>query len=445
MSEWYKTFTQYTALLALFSIPFGTKKFLYLFWGAPNELNAIFLFGIDLLALIFISFIFLHPRFRAFLLEFRVFIPFILLSLFSLLFSTQFIFSAYRVGELFLAFLFAFALAFSIREKILPFSQALLALFLSALLQALIAFFQFFNQASVGLRLLGESQIALWDYKGVARVAIEGVGFLRAYGTLPHANILAAFLGVGILAGCALWLYGEKKKTLVTIMGYTSAFFILFAGLVFSFSRSGWIASVFGVAIFCVFAFFSSRRRETLRLIFLLLLILGGIFFSLSWAISPRAHFSVREPSVNLRALYNQMGVEIIKENPLGVGIGNQVSYADVRGMYPRFGIYNEWDIQPIHNLFILISTELGIAGLFAFLFSFKNVFLHAFRNYFRGREFVLAIFLFLFVFGLFDHFFWTLASGRLMFWGALGIVMGVASSSPATSVGNRSFNKIKP
>ena len=71
-----------------------------------------------------------------------------------------------------------------------------------------------------------------------------------------------------------------------------------------------------------------------------------------------RARIYSEEPAVNLRWTYNKIGWEIIKQHPfLGIGIGNQVSYAISNGLYQKYGLEQEWQQQPVHNIYILIAS----------------------------------------------------------------------------------------
>src|SRR3989338_9422288 len=86
----------------------------------------------------------------------------------------------------------------------------LLAILAGGLFQSLIAIAQFLKQSAIGLRFLGESVIAP-DMEGVA-VFYNSVGekVMRAYGTTPHPNILAAYLLLGLFAIYYLLLRQQK-------------------------------------------------------------------------------------------------------------------------------------------------------------------------------------------------------------------------------------------
>lgn len=116
-----------------------------------------------------------------------------------------------------------------------------------------------------------------------------------------------------------------------------------------------------------------------------------------------------------------------MKENPLGVGIGNQMLYSVDSGLYQKFGAPMPVQWQPIHNIYLLIASEVGILGLLAFLaLLFRSV-----KDKLKSENkleltTVCALLLSLLVFGLVDHFTWDLQAGRLIFWLVVGLLLGL-------------------
>ncbi len=316
---------------------------------------------------------------------------------------------------------------------------------LSALFQSVLGFLQFILQKSVGAWFLGESVIYEFS-QNVARIFVSGAPFLRAYGTMAHANILAGFLALGLFACLYLWISKKEeiyffpraqflqKKILFPVVFSLSLFSILI-GLALTFSRSGWIVAVFGTTLIFLLGFlYKKTRKRTAGALLVFLFSLTILFFSLGWAIFPRASLSLTEPSVNYRILYNQIGKDIISERPMGVGVGSQVIFSEKRGLYEKHGITEKNDFQPIHNLFILITSETGIFGIASFLFFLLSSFFPSFRvgqilNFLKNAPpeylFSATALLSLLLFGLFDHFLWTIQAGRLMLWVFLGLVFG--------------------
>ncbi len=449
--------------LFLFSIPFGTKKFLISFTGNTSEFDAAFVFLSDIL--FFLAFFLLSESFfgsvQNALKSFSVFLkeekkiaaPLFLLffvSFFSLFLSSHTYISAYSFLRLIFIGLHSLFLFFVLKKNIISINFFAGTLVSAAVFQALVGFFQFFFQKSVGMWFLGESIINEFS-KNVARFPVFGVPLLRAYGTMAHANILAGFLALGLIACLFLWINKKQatssslkiflKERLLFRIIISISLFIILVGIVLTFSRSGWIVSLCAI-MFSLFVgtLYKNTRQQTIHLTIVICVLFLLLFISLGWAIFPRVTLSRSEPSVNYRMLYNNIGSDIVLQQPLGVGIGNQVFFSREHNLYEKYGIYNSIDWQPIHNLYLLIASELGILGLLSFLyiiivatsFSFKKqffVFLKSPPQYFWFGVVLLSSLL---IFGLFDHFLWTLESGRLMLWLVLGIMMW-ASKKPSS------------
>jgi O-antigen ligase len=289
-------------------------------------------------------------------------------------FSAVPLFSAFRLLELCVAVFFGFGIAYALREKIISVSDAARAIAYSACIQAFVVFAQFYSQASLGLRSLGESVIPFGKTEGVARVALEGTALLRGYGTMAHANIAAAWMGLGVICLLFLFIY-EGRSALSASIHAAAGLFLLFTGMVLTFSRSGWVSVACAILAFLAVLFFTFPKKDAVRAVLLCALAASAVFFPLRWAIFPRAHLSSGEPSVNLRVLYNSIGIEVMREKPFGTGMADEPRYAETRGLFEKFGIRNPLDFQPVHNLYLLIGTELGVAGLLLLLFFLGSLF----------------------------------------------------------------------
>ncbi len=93
------------------------------------------------------------------------------------------------------------------------------------------------------------------------------------------------------------------------------------------------------------------------------------------------------------------------------------------------------WHYQPAHNIYLLIASEIGVIGLLIFAlfitqalkdgFCFNN---NVSRETLLARKslqhILIAIFVGFLIIGLFDHYFWTLQQGRLIFWLVLALII---------------------
>ncbi|MEK7651212.1 MAG: O-antigen ligase family protein [Patescibacteria group bacterium] len=423
----------------LFFVPFGMKKFLFGF-PAPfanfytMEYTSAFLYASDILILaLFLFLLFSKPfswyreqfdRLKLPLVFLGIFIAFSALSIFSAAYPA---FSAYSFIRLIISILAAVSVLFVMVRGIANLRDITAVIALSAVFQSVVGFLQFILGKSVGLWFLGETAFGPGT-PGIAKVTINGLQFARAYGTMPHANILAGFLVLGLLA--FFYLFLSEKKPVLRIF-QSAGIFIVLTGLLATFSRSGWITAGISALAFIAWEFFADRenRRRLYRLVLVSLVSLGALCLMLGWAISPRAHFSAREGPVSDRWSYNKIGLELIVSNPLGVGIGNQLFHTYSTNLFGKYDVNSWGQWQPIHNLYLIMASEIGILGLISFLafigfLVFKNLNLFRVSNLeIRISTIMLAALL---LFGLFDHFLWDLQLGRLMLWVVIGILLGV-------------------
>ncbi|KKU29107.1 MAG: hypothetical protein UX92_C0014G0021 [Candidatus Amesbacteria bacterium GW2011_GWA1_47_20] len=227
---------------------------------------------------------------------------------------------------------------------------------------AVLAWWQFFLQHSVG---------GLWTWLGerplsvatplIAKVSFLGQQLMRPYATFPHPNALAGFLLV-----TALLLY----------------------------RRIPWAAALALLTIPITF----SRTAIVLEVIFLLIylrpailkvaLLVSSIYYLVS------VSGSVASLPDRLSLIHNSLF--IIQKSPLlGVGLGN---------FLPTTGLY-----QPVHNLYFLLASELGLPAFLAICY-------FVFRNClgFRNSKLVIPVLVIL-ITGLADHYWLTLHQNTLL------------------------------
>lgn len=351
-----------------------------------------------------------------------------------------------------LAVLIAFAFSLggvANREKL--FQTIALTIAIVAVIEASVGLAQFKHQGSVGLQLFGEP--VLVSYTGAASTLhVEDGRFLRVYGTFPHPNILAAFLSLGILALAYWYVWCERKiaklifnhprdwwrmrgHVLKALNSYITSnyfylrlliaagLFIVMLGLVLTFSRSGWLATTIGVALFAL-ALVKYFPGAVVRMV---LMVAACAFVAVTLfkpLVLPRTQLRFTEPAVDERLLYNDLGSEVAINNPGGVGPGNQVLYSVDNQLYQERGLHNVWKWEPIHNLYLLMTTEIGWLGVLSFLVFLGMVVLRLVRSVTLEKALALSLVAGLVTAGMFDHFLWTLQPGRMMLWLAIGLAL---------------------
>ena len=302
------------------------------------------------------------------------------------------------------------------------------AFFSSLVLQGVLALEQFFNQAVLASKWLGMAKHLPADLgtSVIETVGKTGVGerWLRAYGSLDHPNILGGFLTLGLIV--VFWLIinykrQSEKKTDYKFIIYYLSFIIALAGLIFSFSRSSYLALIVGIIIFIIFYLVKKDWLALKRLgglIILSIVFFGIIFLNYQNLFITRVEYSARleTKSAQERKLYLDDSWKIIKQHWLtGVGIGNytlKVAEENPKRYYLM--------IQPVHNVWFLVLAETGIFGLIFFIALLVLLF---FKSWQKRKVLKLSILLALVIMMSLDHYLWSLHFGVLLFWLLAGIV----------------------
>ncbi len=472
------------------SLPLGTRVLLGTFIPGFHEYEAAFLYANDIALALFLGAVALRyrPHFQP--PTSRIQLTGIALALFvvsafaSIFWAPSSGLALYQFARLLLLAGFAFATAALIRRGAVRIRTILGVLAAIAVLQSLLAIAQFGTQSSLGLQFLGEPTfgwrpIADGGPIGGARIFVEGAKVFRPAGTFPHANVLGAYLLVGLVALYYFWIRvpstNNESVTNKRILPFVNSpacrqtgFFIryslmsiaLFAvllGIFLSFSRAAWLVAAlatFGTLAWIILRGFRQKHevfRQAIRLTMLLVAISALLFAYFGRLVLPRATQLVggTDPSVSGRVAYQNLGVSLIAERPLGAGIGNQVLYGVESGAYQERGMTKVWQWEPIHNFYLLVASEVGVLGLFAFLGFLISLFLNPksktlnpkqipstnVPNHKRIFEFRTSCVMLgaLLLLGFFDHFLWTLQPGRLLLWLIIGIVMGISRARSST------------
>ncbi len=405
-----KRLEQFLFYLLLFSTPFQTRKILWQQNWYFNEWQAISIYGTDILLAILIGFWFFRgakPKVAHY--DYFLF-AFVAISALSIKNSSNIYISAWSVLKLVEFVVFYFYIK-SYAINAFGFIPSLLALISGALFQSVVAIWQFFRQSDLGLRILGESLLGK-DMTGIASFFnLHGEKVIRAYGTTPHPNVLAAYLFLAIFAFYFLWIYKNISKLYLLVYGLALlAFFFTFARVMILLFFLNFLTRALLVRL----KFKGKYWNRKLALLFLATLIVVVAFSVFYWpeAVS-RIKISSGEEAVQLRIFYNKESLSSL--NWFGVGSGNFVNWLMAKDPnIPRY-LY-----QPVHNIYLLAYSETGILGVSAFLlflfFLAKDFIYRTHMAKLYHYSFFL-IFLSTLFMGFFDHFLLTLQQGRLMFW----------------------------
>lgn len=344
----------------------------------------------------------------------------------STLFSENILLSAHKVLHLSLWILFI-AIGSNIIKDYFQYFSFLMAIIISSLVQACISIYQFLQQKSVGLSFLGESQISP-SILGVAKIDVSSIKMIRAYGTFPHPNMLAAFLLIGLaftffcflrrtstinimrrnnfLLNCSTWnnLAPRNAFRIYEMLLYISSLILLLA-IFLTFSRMGIILS-----LPLIFAFsFISRRADRIYTIsvsvFCFLLVI--IFSSSIISRLQEKQLSKAEPT-SLRGIYIDASKRIIMEETL-LGSGPGTNVIKQLAISPRL---NPWEFQPVHNTYLLIISDMGFLMLITLGLSMAIIVVR--HTLIREGEGILWLTLALMLASaLFDHYLYSFSQGH--------------------------------
>ncbi|TAL19421.1 hypothetical protein EPN90_03695 [Patescibacteria group bacterium] len=238
---------------------------------------------------------------------------------------------------------------------------------------------------------------------------------LRAYGTLPHPNILGGYLAAAILLALVRYREAVSRNQRIFFIVFLS---LLFFALFFTFSRSAWLAVSLG-SLPLLYALVKERAGAHLLLpLALVPALLAAIVFApvVAGRLTGAGRLEVRSTKERVTSLADGFAV-FMGSGGLGVGVGqiNPKAYGS-----PTIST------EPAHLVPLQFAAELGIIGLLLFLFFAWRLWRAA-----RATPLSLALFLLLSTVSLFDHYLWTLWAGNLLSIFAIFAILR-AKSDPA-------------
>ncbi|GIW62149.1 MAG: hypothetical protein KatS3mg089_1001 [Patescibacteria group bacterium] len=287
--------------------------------------------------------------------------------------------------------------------------KSLRVLLLAAIWISALAFVQFFLQKSVGgwLYFLGERSFSA-QTPGIANASLSGSLVLRPYATFPHPNVLGGFLTAVITVAIywGLHPYLQKKVINKTALFILGAVFLSLMALLLSMSRSA-IVAFFLVLIFYVL------RMKTLRIHILtggIILLLVSALVLILFGLSPRfLELKMTDESVISRFTQINQAMSIIDSYPL-FGVGLQNYLIQLGKIESRYQI-----LQPVHNVFFLVWSEMGIVGVLSMVIFLVRLFKRIKDSPSLVREGKFALFFLIIFLGMFDHYLYTLHQGRIL------------------------------
>ena len=308
---------------------------------------------------------------------------------------------------------------------------------ISALIQSCLAIYQFSTQTVWSSKWLGMSGQHVAD-GGVS--VVEGAGrWLRAYGSLPHPNMLGGFLTVAILLLIGLLFHYRKKyyhppwtisiKFLVSVFSLFASLTIITYALLLTFSRSAWMGLIFAILFIWVVLFRQKRKQQLwfflkLNIIILLVVILFTVIYGNLLCNRFNIDSRLEAQSISERQVGWYEAGKIFKERPLfGVGLG-----AYTQALYDMDNSRPSYQYQPVHNIDMLIIAEMGIVGwLIVVVMIIYLLYLSHKKLYSRDDDellMIVGVFLAILIISFFDHYLWSLYFGLMLGFLIVGLLV---------------------
>ncbi|MDO8461017.1 MAG: O-antigen ligase family protein [bacterium] len=275
--------------------------------------------------------------------------------------------------------------------------------------ESLLGIAHYLNQGSIGgiLYFFGEREFNQ-NTPGIANASINGELILRPYGTFPHPNVLAGYLIIAMAIMSEKFNPSTKLRTGVKSSKSEKAIygFSILLGTVALFLTMSRIAILLWIAFLFV-KIYSMFKYKSISLLVLITFLAIILFSPLSQRF---ININPMDESVQLRKELIQTSLVMIEHNPLfGVGLNN-------------FLVNTTSYLQPVHNIYLLIASEIGLVGFAFFVWFIMTTYIRVKRQKTKDKRQKLIILSMVLVLGMFDHYFLTLQQGQLLFSFILGL-----------------------
>ena len=187
--------------------------------------------------------------------------------------------------------------------------------------------------------------------------AVAGTPYFRATGGFAWPNELAMYLAISL--PFTVMLVREASGSLGRVVAML-ALGLAMAGLVSTFSRGSWLATVVAPGVLL----FVSERGFVFRVWLVAAAVVLVLDLATGGAVSGRIAETLTDPLVGQRFVLTQAGVLMFLAHPLvGVGPGGFEAGLDEFGLL----VPGLWDfVGSAHNAYVHIAAETGILGVVA-------------------------------------------------------------------------------
>ncbi len=256
-----------------------------------------------------------------------------------------FLFPGWSLAASLRIYVYGFLLLYLTISNKLPIKHLLYGLFWALLLQLSLGLYQVFSGSSLGIHFLGEPILEA-SRLGIAKVTLLSTPILRAYGTLPHPNILAAIA----LSSTALW-YLVRHKIKSPILRLLPLVATVVIALTFSKSM---IAMVIGLHLIFVLrhklhSVQIAHTASALSVLVFIMTAITGLFVFFQFT---TADFIVDRIDQYVGSIY------YLFTHPFGAYLG----------LIQSGTVLPPWDIMPLHNTYLSIWQSFGVLPSLGFI-----------------------------------------------------------------------------
>lgn len=313
-------------------------------------------------------------------------------------------------------------LVFVFVKKFFNYELFRLSLYINVIFQTIISVLQLTTNKSLGLFFLGESQFDDSLYY-IAKTMFGGEMRVRAYGTFPHPNVLAAFAIISI-AVIANDLFISIIKNKVGVLNIKLIFKVITISgslltLYLTQSRTVLFSLASSLVLLTMLGFIKSFGLKKTLIAFPSILLL--LFIPLSTFYKERFMSLLsydRSSYINRVELTNIVFESIAKDRVtliFGMGPGGFLEYHSINNPIKTSFTFI---IEPVHNVFLLILSEFGFIGLLILIVYIINFIIKIFIKPKDFKELIIFVFLtpYLFFALNLDHYLITLKQGVGLF-----------------------------
>lgn len=229
-------------------------------------------------------------------------------------------------------------------------SHSMVIFGISVIFQAFLAIIQFYLNHSLGFFILNESNISS-IIPGIAKIDFSGWKHIRAYGTFLHPNILAGYALIIMLINIHWFSLFHVKQLLVYVVFPASI-----ACIVLAFSKGAIISLIISMLFLL---FHVEQKKRGMFHVEQILLAVSITILSLFIVFSAQMNW---EKSISERLIIYKNYASLDRSSSLGSGLGQLVYQLSASK-----SVTDQWLLQPVHNIYIILYNELGIIGVLLF------------------------------------------------------------------------------